>query len=302
MIFEGTITALVTPFTEKGLDLDGFRANIRDQLEGGVDGLVVLGTTGESPTLTSPERRALIEVCVSEVAGRVPVIVGTGTNCTATTVELTREASSLGADAALVITPYYNRPTQDGVISHFKAICDAVDIPLCAYDHPGRTGTSLSVETVRYLAALDNVVALKEATGSLDNLQQVVMELASIDPTFTVMTGNDELAFSAVALGASGVISVASNLVPHAMTQMINTTRGGNLSSARQQHYDLLPLFRGLCLESNPIPIKAAMNLWNIPAGPCRAPLYSMAQDRLATLRDVVSRYTHCRPELPIRS
>ncbi len=266
---KGVITALITPFIESEIDEAGFVKNIRFQLENNIDGLLILGTTGEHPTLTDKEQEILTALAKKEIAGKVPLIVNTGVNCTKKTIEKTRLAKERGADAALIVTPYYNKPTQEGIFRHFQAIADAVDIPLIIYNHPGRAGVNIELATIDRIAKIPNIIGIKEASSNLHQIEEITRYI----PSLPVFCGCDELNFSALCLGSLGVISVASNLVPAQIKYLTKEALQGNMRNARNAHYYLLSLFNILTLETNPIPIKHAMKLCQMPSGPCRLPL-----------------------------
>ena len=279
MMVHGVYTALITPFkTDKSLDLDGWIHNINYQIENNIDGLVVLGTTGEAPTITSEEQKLLITTAVETTKNKIPVFVGTGSYSTEQTIKQTRLAKELGADGALIVTPYYNKPTQEGIYLHFKSICESVDFPIIVYNIQGRCGQNIATKTIKRISEFDNIVAVKEASG---NIVQV-MDVRATIPNLTVMSGDDILTLPIMALGGSGVISVASNLIPDAIKTLVET--GENF-------YKLLPLIKGLFLETNPIPLKAAMNLKNMAAGPCRLPLCDMQQETYEQLKTTLLEY-----------
>lgn len=288
----GTITACITPFKEIGVDYVGLRENLEEQIRQGVDGILVLGTTGETPTLLHEERMEIIKTAVAVGKGKVAVWVGTGANSTEETIANTIEAQELGADVALIVTPYYNCPTQEGVYQHIRAVHERTAIPICLYNIPKRTGTMVETTTILRAAELDRVVAIKDATGNIQQMQELIASAAPI----TVLSGDDALIFPMIALGAEGVVSVASNLIPGEIARLVQTARCGNIEEAREMHYVLTPLFRSLFIEPNPIPIKAAMTLWDLPAGPCRLPMTEMEEDNLRTLSTVLQRYEHLQP------
>lgn len=269
MEFSGVYTALVTPFTESGeLDLEGLRVLIERQNQGAVDGIVILGTTGESPTLNHAERRTVIQTAVEH--SKVPVIVGTGSNGTLQTIAYTKEAEELGADAALVVNPYYNKPMQEGLILHFEAVHEATGLPIMLYNIPGRCGVNMLPETVARLSKLERIRGVKEASG---NISQVGEVLELVDSSFAVLAGDDAMTLPAVALGCRGVVSVLSNLYPAEVKAFVDLCLKGNFYEARRQHYRWLPLLRQLFSETNPIPVKAMLSQAGLPAGRCRAPL-----------------------------
>lgn len=269
----GTHTALVTPFRDGAVDEAALRALIRDQIEAGVDGVVPCGSTGESATMTHAEHEQVIAVTIDEVAGRAKVIAGTGSNNTAEACSLTRFAAERGADAALLISPYYNKPTQDGHVAHYKAVAEAAGLPLVVYNIPGRTGVNMLPETIARMAEIPNIVGVKEASGSLDQVSRII-QLTGGD--FTVLSGDDSLTLSMMAVGAHGVISVIGNLLPLRFAELVRSAAGGDFATARRIHYELLPLMQALCLETNPIPIKTAMAMTGRMGEELRLPLTPM--------------------------
>jgi 4-hydroxy-tetrahydrodipicolinate synthase len=275
MKFEGVFTALVTPMTASGaLDEKALRRLVDFQVEGGVQGLVPVGTTGESPTLDGDECKRVIQIVVEQARGRVPVIAGAGSNCTSEAVEYSRDAKSVGADATLQVAPYYNKPTSQGFLGHFRAIADGVDLPLVVYNIAGRTGKNIDNPTMLELAKHRNIVAVKEASGDISQ----VMDLLAHKPSgFSVLSGDDNLVFPIMALGGSGVISVASNIVPERMVKLVSAALKGDWDTARRVHYELLPLFKAIFLETNPIPIKAAMAMKGMMIESYRLPMCAMA-------------------------
>ncbi len=286
MLFQGTITALVTPFREGKVDLEALESLVERQIAGGVDGLVVCGTTGEAATLTDEEYEEVVGKVVEKAAGRVPVIAGTGTNSTARTLQNTARAARLGVDGVLVVTPYYNKPTQEGLYRHFRAVAEAVDLPVVLYNVPSRTGCNLAPRTAARLAELENVVALKEASGSW---QQIYDVIDSCGDRIAILSGDDALAFPAICAGAQGVVSVASNVVPEQMAALVRAARKGELAKARELHYVLLPLFRALFVETNPIPAKKALALLGLCTPEVRLPLWEMAEDSARLVEQVLA-------------
>jgi 4-hydroxy-tetrahydrodipicolinate synthase len=255
--WQGCGTALVTPFTRAGaVDEAALRRLVRRQIEAGIHFLVPCGTTGESPTLSLDERRRVVEVVVDEAAGRVPVMAGAGGYDTREVAHVAREMAKAGAQGLLSVTPYYNRPTPDGLVEHYRAIVEAVDLPLVVYNVPGRTGCNVDPATLDRLAALPRVVGIKEASG---NMVQIAEVCARMPADFSVLSGDDALALPAMAVGARGVISVASNEAPEAMARLADAALAGNLAQARDLHTRLLPLMLVNFVESNPIPVKAAL-------------------------------------------
>ena len=280
-VFRGTAPALVTPFTPAGdLDEGAFRRLIDFQIEGspwggaehaGVEALVVLGTTGENPTVTSSERRRLVDLAVEHTAGRVPVVVGTGTNATAQSARFSKEAADAGADGLLVVGPYYNKPTPDGVVGHVAAVADATDCPIILYNVPGRTGSNLTAETqVRVAEAVPSVVGIKEASGDLGQIADVI---AHAPDGVAVYSGDDDLAFPTVCLGGVGLISVIANAAPGPVSELVRRALGGDLEGARALHYALLDAMRASFFESNPAPVKAVLAEMGRMAEAVRLPL-----------------------------
>ncbi len=287
MHLHGVITALVTPFTEdNAIDTKGLIEAIESQIEAGVSGLVVLGTTGEAPTLTTEERQHIIRTSVKTVAGRIPVIVGTGSNCTRTCVAMSLEAQELGADALLIAMPYYNKPTQEGLVAHIQMVYEATKIPIVLYNIPGRTSVNLEVDTALQLLALDRIVAIKEVSGNYTQVSQLVELSEALN--YTVLSGDDAATLPMMALGCHGVISVASNLIPTGMVFLAEALAEQQLHEARVWHYLLADLFEALSLETNPIPIKAALNLIEHPAGHCRLPLTEMTESNQQYLAEII--------------
>jgi 4-hydroxy-tetrahydrodipicolinate synthase len=272
-MFTGVITALVTPFRAGAVDEEALRRLVNEQITAGVDGLVPVGTTGESPTVTVDEHVRIIKVVVEESRKRVPVIAGTGANSTREAIELSRAAKDAGADGMLQVTPYYNKPTQDGLYRHFKAIIDEVPLPTVLYNVPGRTACDLLPETIARLCELPQVVAVKEATGSAQRAAQI---LSRCGDRLVVLSGDDATAFALYALGAKGCISVISNVVPGDMAAMWDAAAAGDWQKARALHYKLFSLSEGLFIEANPIPVKAAMAMMGKITDEIRPPLYPM--------------------------
>jgi 4-hydroxy-tetrahydrodipicolinate synthase len=283
MKLEGVFTALVTPMTENGkLDEKALRRLVDFQIEGGVNGLVPVGTTGESPTLDAEECRRVIQVVVEQSRGRVPVIAGAGSNCTREAVEYARDAKQAGADATLQVAPYYNKPTSQGFLGHFRAVADAVDLPIVVYNIVGRTGKNIDNATMLQLAQHKNIVAVKEASGDIGQ----VMDLIATKPAgFSVLSGDDNLVFPIMALGGTGVISVASNLVPDKMARFVGMALKGDWDGARKAHYELLPLFKAIFIETNPIPIKAAMAMKGMMTETYRLPMCPLAPKNRESLQ-----------------
>ena len=278
MAFKGTGTALVTPFTDTGIDYDGFGRLIDWQIEEGVEFLVVLGTTGESPVVTEAEREALVAFAVKKVAGRVPVVIGTGGNDTEHAIRSSRAAKALGADAALVVTPYYNKPSQEGLFRHFKTVAESADIPVILYNVPGRTGVNLLPDTVVRLAEVENIVALKDASGSQPQVDETLRKLRPVRPDFSVLSGNDDQAFHLVNAGGQGVVSVLSNIAPRATSDMIRAALDGRVAEARELHMRLFPLMKNLFMETSPMPVKYAVSRLGLCANTLRLPLVACSE------------------------
>lgn len=287
---KGLYTAIITPFDEEGkLDETGLIENLHFQLNQGTDGITALGTTGESPTLSKEEKERIIQIAAKETKKKnIPLMVGTGSYSTIQAIENTLKAAELGADSALVVTPYYNKPTQEGIYQHFKAIASAVDIPIMLYNIQGRTGQNIQTSTLKRLAQIPNIVGVKEASGNLMQMMDVLEAIQSEREDFSVMSGDDALTYSLMTLGGDGIISVASNLIPFQMKALVKTIDEKNWEDARKLHFELLPLFKVLFIETNPIPIKAAMNLMGFAAGECRLPLCQLSKEHLNDLQSVL--------------
>lgn len=291
MKLKGTITALVTPFTNTNtIDEEGLARNINYQITNGINAILPLGTTGESPTITAEEQERIISIAVNEAKGKVPVMVGTGSYSTQQTIEKTGRAKKLGADAALIVTPYYNRPTQEGIYRHFEAVATSVNIPIMVYNIPGRCGANIETATLLRIAELPNIIGLKDATGNVLQAGDVIDALKAKRPDFVVFSGDDALTLPMMALGAAGVISVVSNIIPAQISAQVNAALEGNFRLAREIHYQLLPLYKAAFIETNPVPIKTAMKLVGMPAGECRLPLCSMSEENVSRLIEVLER------------
>lgn len=283
-MFRGSIVAIVTPFKENfDVDFDAYGRLIDWHIENKTDGIVPCGCTGEAATLGHDEQMECIRFAVERVAGRVPVIAGTGSNNTKEALGLTRFAEEVGADGALLITPYYNKPTPAGQLAHYGAIARAVKFPIVLYNVPGRTGTKMTPETIAELSKIENIAAVKEACGSVDQVSQI-LELCSI----TVLSGDDSLTLPMMAVGATGVISVAANVVPGPLAAMAAAFDRGDLAEARRIHFELLPLFRGLFFETNPMPVKAALARMGMIKNVLRLPLTPMLPDPFAKLEAIL--------------
>jgi 4-hydroxy-tetrahydrodipicolinate synthase len=280
------ITAMVTPFGDDfSLDVGDAQELARWLLEGGSDSLVVAGSTGEAPTLSHQEKAGLFRAVVEAAEGKGKVIAGTGTYSTAESIELTRVAEQAGADAVLVVTPYYNRPPQRGLIAHFTAVAESTSLPVILYNIPGRTACTIEADTLLRLAEIPNIVAVKDATSDFQMASRIIKESP---PEFEVICGDDWATFSFVCLGATGVISVASHLVGARMKEMIELVSAGDHAAARKIHEDLSPLFKGLFITSNPIPVKAALDIAGRPAGPPRLPLVPATGEERAAIEQAM--------------
>jgi 4-hydroxy-tetrahydrodipicolinate synthase len=285
-MFEGTFTALVTPFVQDHLDEAAFARLIETQISAGITGVVPVGTTGESPTLNNDEHHHVIALAVKTVAGRCKVIAGTGSNSTAEAVNLTVEAERLGADAALIVAPYYNKPTQAGLLAHYGAIASAVKIPIMLYSIPGRCGIEIGVDTVATLAQRhSNIVALKESGGTVERVSQL---RAALPSSFEILSGDDSLTLPFMSVGACGVVSVASNVVPAAVVALVNAALAGDYATARKHHFHLYPLFKELFVESNPAPTKYALSLLGRMHQEVRLPLAPLADSSRARVEEAM--------------
>ncbi|NLF24704.1 MAG: 4-hydroxy-tetrahydrodipicolinate synthase [Deltaproteobacteria bacterium] len=285
---EGVITALVTPFVKGQVDYEGLAQNIAFQIAEGVSGILPLGTTGETPTLSEQERAKIIQLAAEQARGKALLMVGTGSNCTARTIHNTKLAKDLGADAALIVTPYYNKPTPEGIFRHYEAISEAVDLPIVVYNIAGRTGVNIETTTMKRLSSLPNIIAVKEASGNINQIGDVIHEVQNKHGNFTVVSGDDAMTLPLMALGGHGVISVVSNLTPRHIVAMVKAAAKGDYARARLMHFELLPLFKGAFIETNPIPIKAAMQMCGMPAGTCRLPLCELQPAHKEQLRKIL--------------
>ena len=281
-MFKGALTALVTPFRDGAVDIPALRELIEWQIQSGIDGLMPCGSTGESATLTHAEHDAVVKLTIEQARRRVPVIAGTGSNSTAEAIRLTVAAAEMGADGALLLSPYYNKPTQDGIYRHYKTIAASVQIPILLYNIPGRTASNITPETVARLAEIKNIVGIKEATGSMDQSSDI-LKLAG--DKITILSGDDSLTVPLIALGAKGVISTCSNAVPREMHDLADAALAGDFAKAREIHYRLLPLMRALFVETNPIPIKQALAFMGKCANELRMPLLPMTAGPAERLR-----------------
>jgi 4-hydroxy-tetrahydrodipicolinate synthase len=284
-MFSGAFTALVTPFKNGEVDVEALESLVEFQIEGGIDGLVPCGTTGESPTLSEEEDRLVIETVVRTTAGRVPVVAGTGSNNTASAIKYTKMAEEVGADGSLQVAPYYNKPTQEGLFRHYAAIAENTSLPLVLYNIPGRTNVTIAPETIAQLAEIPNIVGVKESTLSM-NMVSDIKRLCGEE--FDILSGDDPMTLPLLALGGTGVVSVASNIAPGAVSDMVAAMNSGDLARGRELHYGLLPLIRALSVETNPIPIKAAASLLGLCSDELRLPLVPMSGENLRNLQTVM--------------
>ncbi len=287
MELQGCFTALATPFRNGEVDYEALRKLVQEQIAAGVAGIVPVGTTGESPTITFEEHPKVIETVLENTDGKCTVIAGTGANSTQEAVELTRVAAKAGADATLQVTPYYNKPTQEGLYQHFTKVADEGGLPVVLYNVPGRTGKEIEVQTILRLAKHPQICAVKEATPDLDRISHILGQTDGI----TILSGDDSLTLPRMSVGAVGVISVASNVVPSDVNSMVQAALQGDLPQAQAWHRRLFPLFRDLFLETNPIPVKAALAMTGRIAEEYRLPLCEMAAENRAALRRSLQEY-----------
>src|SRR3990170_7806143 len=286
MKFKGSMTAIVTPFKNGRLDEKAFKKLIEFQIQNGTDAIVPCGTTGESATLSYEEHERVVELTVELVNGRIPVIAGTGSNSTAETIMLTKHAKKAGADAALLITPYYNKPTQEGLYQHYRVVAEEVSIPIILYNVPGRTSVNMLPETVARLSEVKNIIGIKEATG---NLQQVSDIIEYAKKGFIILSGDDFTTLPLLAIGGHGVISVTSNVAPKMVSDMINAFRAGDMDRARELHYRLQPLHRAMFIETNPVPVKTALAMMGMVGEELRLPLVALSGANRAKLASIMS-------------
>jgi 4-hydroxy-tetrahydrodipicolinate synthase len=286
-MFRGTITALATPLRDREVDRQGLQELVEYQIAEGIDALVPCGSTGEAATLTREEQALVIRTVAQQVRKRVPVIAGAGSNSTRTAIELSRMAAEAGADGLLHVTPYYNKPTPAGLVEHFRAVAEAVELPIIVYNVPGRTGCDMLPDTVAQLARIPRIVGIKEATGSVARGQLVI---AACPPEFVVLSGEDATCCALTAMGGAGVISVVSNIAPGPTARMIAAARAGRIDEARALHYRYQALIDLLFIESNPIPIKAALSLMGYTANEVRSPLLPLGGEKLERLRAEMTR------------
>ncbi len=287
-VLQGSMTAIITPFRSGRIDEKALRGLLEFQIKNGTNAIVPCGTTGESATLSYEEHDRLIGLVIDIVNGRVPVIAGTGSNSTAETIMFTRHAAEAGADAALLISPYYNKPTQEGLYLHYRAVAEAVDIPLIIYNVPGRTSINILPETVARLSEFKNIIGIKEASGSLKQVSDII-EMSR--KGFVVLSGDDFVTLPMLAIGARGAISVTSNVMPRAMSRMCSASLNGDMKSAVMMHYKLQPMHRAMFLETNPIPVKTALSMMGMIREEFRLPLVRMKGRNRTALKKILEGY-----------
>ena len=287
-IFRGAATALITPFRNGSVDYDALGLLIERQINMGIDALVICGTTGENATLSDDEHRAVLDFSLKKAGGRLPMIAGTGSNNTSHAVDVSRYASSLGYDGLLVVTPYYNKASDEGLISHFEMIADETDKPIILYNVPGRTGCNISLPVYRRLSKHENIVAVKEASGNLSSIARIIAECGD---DLDVYSGDDLLTLPLLSLGATGVISVASNIIPKQMSDLCGKFFMGNLFAARAIHQKYIKLFDSMFCEVNPIPVKTALSIMDLCAEEFRLPMCKMGIDNKSTLKKILDEY-----------
>jgi len=287
-MFEGSLVAIVTPFKKGRVDEEAFKKLINFQVENGTSGIVPCGTTGESATLTHEEHDRVIELAIEFVNKRVPVVAGTGSNSTGEAIQLTKHAKDAGADGSLQVSPYYNKPTQEGIYQHYKALNDEVGLPMIVYNIPGRTSSNILPETMARLSELESVVGIKEATGSLNQVSETV---ALCGPEFIVLSGDDNLTLPIFSVGGRGVISVIANILPGRMTNLCKKAKEGDFAGARKIHFELSELMAAMFIETNPIPIKTSLALMGIIEDEFRLPLTPMGAQNKDKLEDILKRH-----------
>ena len=288
MMFSGSMVAIVTPFHNGAVDEEKLRQLVKFQINKGTSAIVPCGTTGESATLTHEEHNQVVSIIVDAVGKKVPVIAGTGSNSTKEAIQLTRRAREVGADAALLITPYYNKPTQEGLFQHYKAVAETVDIPLILYNVPGRTSVNMLPQTVERLAQFDNIVGIKEASGSLSQVTEILQRCKD---AITVLSGDDALTLPILAVGGKGVISVAANIIPGRMAELANLCLQGEWPKAKDLNLILCPLFKALFYETNPIPVKTALFLMGMIRDEFRLPLCAMSDWNFSKFKEILVEY-----------
>ena len=286
--FQGSLVALVTPFEDGKVDEPKLRELVEFHVANGTDTIIPCGTTGESPTLSHDEHKRVVEIVIEAARGRVPVVAGTGSNSTTEAIDLTAHAKKAGAAGALVVNPYYNKPTQEGLYRHFKAIAETVDIPILVYNIQSRTAVNVETDTLARLAEIPNIVGVKEASGSLDQMTQVIL---ACGPDFTVLSGDDNLTLPLMAVGGRGVVSVVANIVPRETAEMTHAALEGDWKRARDLFHRLFPLCRAMFIETNPIPVKEAMAMLGMIAPEFRLPLCRLADANRERLKTVLQQF-----------
>ena len=286
--FQGSLVALVTPFRDGKVDEPKLRELVEFHVGNGTDAIVPCGTTGESPTLSHDEHKRVVEIVIEAARGRVPVVAGTGSNSTGEAIDLTAHAKKAGAAGALIVNPYYNKPTQEGLYRHFKAIAEAVDIPILVYNIQSRTAVNVETDTLARLAKIPNIVGVKEASGSLDQMTQVIL---ACGPDFTVLSGDDNLTLPLMAVGGRGVVSVVANIVPRETAEMTHAALEGDWKRARDLFHRLFPLCRAMFIETNPIPVKEAMAMLGMLAPEFRLPLCRMSDANRERLKTILQQF-----------
>src|SRR3712207_6056785 len=298
-MFSGTFTALVTPFRNGEVDVEALEGLVEFQIQHGVSGLVPCGTTGETPAMSEAEDRVVVETVVRVAAGRVPVVAGTGSNSTDMAIKYTRMAQEVGADGSLQVAPYYNKPTQEGLYRHFAGVAESTNLPLLLYNIPGRTSVTITPQTIARLAEIPGIVGVKDSTLSM-NMVSDIKHLCGEE--FDILSGDDPMTLPLIALGGTGVISVASNVAPAAVSDMVEALISGDWYRGRELHYQLLPLFRALFLETNPIPVKTAASLLGLCGDEMRLPLVPMSGENMATLQRVMEETSQDRKSTRLNS
>jgi len=287
-MFKGAIVAIATPFKKGKVDEEALRGLIEFQIKNGTDGIVPCGTTGESPVLSHKEHDRVVEITVNAVKKRVPVIAGTGSNSTDEAIRLTRHAYDVGADGALIVAPYYNRPTQEGLYQHYKLIAEKVPIPIIVYNIPSRTGVNITPDTMAKLSKIKNIVGVKEAAGSLQQMQEMI---TACGPNFSVLSGDDFFTFPLMCLGGHGIISVASNVAPAAVAELVDAISAGKFKKAKELHYKLTPLVNSLFIETNPAPVKAALAMMGKIQYEIRLPLVKLSDANYEKLKQALKTF-----------
>lgn len=288
MIFKGTATALITPFTSNGVDFDALNRILDFQVRNGVDAILILGTTGEPATMSLEEKKAVIDFTIKKLKGKLPIIVGTGANSTSAAIDMSKLAEDMGADALLVVTPYYNKCTQAGLVAHYTAIADSVSSPIICYNVPGRTGVNLLPATFNEIADHKNICAIKEASGNIEQIEECIRLTAG---KADVISGDDGITVPIMAMGGTGVISVASNVIPKFTSEMTSAALRGDFKTAAAMQLKMLPLVKSLFSEVNPIPVKKGMELLGLTNGILRLPLTEMTEGNAKTLATLLNEY-----------